>query len=312
MNARCMARRIHTKYVSSIAGLVVLALFPACSKDNPGSNSRGNAANAPVPVRLALVRTGDMREILMYTANIKALDEAVVYSRVPGKISEKRVEEGAAIRKGEAIALVDRDEVGMKFEPAPIEAPLSGLVGRIYVDLGTAVTPQTPVALVVNIAQVRAKLDIPEKYLSLLGTQLQAEVSVDAWPDHVFTGRVSKISPVVDQDTRTAPIEIMVGNPGARLKPGMFARVQIVLKENRAVTIVPREALMGRDEGMTAYVVRDKTARLLAVKTGIRKGSELEVLEGLSPGDMVVVMGQQRLRDGATVLVEANGTNGAR
>jgi len=290
---------------------MVLALLPACSKDDSGAAGRGNSADAPVPVRLAQVRTGDMRQTLMYTANIKALDEAVVYSRVPGKVSEKRVEEGMPVRKGEAILLVDRDEVGLKFEPAPVEAPLSGLVGRVYVDIGTAVTPQTPVALVVNVEQVRVKLDIPEKYLSLLSTQLLAEVSVDAWPDQIFTGRVSTISPVVDLDTRTAPIEAMVTNPGARLKPGMYARVQIVLKENRAATIVPREALIGRGEDLTTYVVREKTARLLAVKIGIRKGSELEVLEGLSPGDMVVVMGQQRLRDGAPVLVEANG-NGAR
>lgn len=307
MNAQCGVRREYTGYDAGIAGLVALVLLAGCSQERSGPGDGGRDADAAVPVRLAEVHAGEVRETLTYAANIKALDEAVVYSRVPGKISAKRVEEGTAVKRGETIMLVDRDEVGLTFEPAPVEAPLSGVVGRIYVDLGAAVSPQTPVALVANIDQVRARVDIPEKYISALNTQLLAEVSVDAWPDQVFTGRVFRISPVFDQDTRTAPLEIVVENPDGRLMPGMFARVEILLKASRQAAVVPREAIMGRGEDTTAYVVQGKTVRLRSVRIGLRRGSRLEVLEGLSQGDMVVVMGQQRLRDGSTVLLETDG-----
>ncbi|MCX7661604.1 MAG: hypothetical protein N2Z79_02840, partial [Candidatus Omnitrophica bacterium] len=89
-----------------------------------------------IPVKVARVKLEDIQEILEYTGNIKAEEEAVVYPKVIGKIIEKIKEDGSFVKKGEAIAYIDRDEVGLKFEKAPVESPLEGLVGRVYVDIG--------------------------------------------------------------------------------------------------------------------------------------------------------------------------------
>jgi multidrug resistance efflux pump len=119
-------------------------------------------------------------------------------------------EDGSPIKIGEVIAYIDRDEVGLKFEKAPVESPLSGTVGRIYVDIGSSVTAQTAIAYVVSMDNVKTNLNIPEIYLPKINVGQAAEVFIDAYPDEKFIGIVTKVSPVVDLDTRTAPVEITI------------------------------------------------------------------------------------------------------
>jgi multidrug efflux pump subunit AcrA (membrane-fusion protein) len=87
----------------------------------------------------------------------------------------------------------------------------------------------------------------------------------------------------------------------------MFAKVQLVLSERRNVPVIMKEAVMGKEPELYTYIVENNRAVLKNIKTGIRQGPRYEVTEGLKEGDMVVVMGQQRLRDGAEVVVEKEG-----
>lgn len=259
-----------------------------------------------IPVRVMEVRLQDIQTTLDYVGDILAQDEAKVYPKVSGKISEKIKEDGSPINKGEIIAYIDRDEVGFSYEKAPVESPLSGIVGRIYMDKGMSVNSQTPVALVVDMEKVKIKLDIPEKYLPKVSVDQIAQIGVDAYPDKTFTGKVTKISPVVDLETRTAPIEIIIPNEGYLLKPGMFARVQLVIEEHKGIPVILKEAVIGRSSNGYVYIVnRDKlTAHKRAVQLGIQKGGLVEVIEGLKERELVVIMGQQKLADGAGVIIE--------
>ena len=195
-------------------------------------------AQEAIPVTVSRVTLRDINESLQYVGDINAQDEAVVYPKVSGKIIEKVKVEGEPVNKGEVIAYIDRDETGFKFEKAPIESPLSGIVGRVYVDIGENVGVQTPVALVVNIDKVKIDLDIPEKYLPKVVLGQEAEITVDAYPQETFTGKVVKISPVVSLDNRSAPIEILLDNPQHHLKSGMFARVDLIIEKRPSVAVV--------------------------------------------------------------------------
>ncbi|HOW97800.1 MAG TPA: efflux RND transporter periplasmic adaptor subunit [Kiritimatiellia bacterium] len=281
--------------------LAVLLASTAGAQPPPGGGRE--AAGEPIPVRVMRVEPRDLQQALEYVGDIKARDEAVVYPTVTGKIAEKLKEDGARVRKDEALALVDRDEVGFKFEKAPVKSPLGGIVGRVYVDLGANVTPQTPVALVVNMDQAKINLDIPERYLPRLAPGQVALITVDAY-DGIFTGRVSKISPVVDLATRTAPVEILAPNRAHELKPGMFARARLLMEERKGILVVMKEAVLGMAPDQYVYVVEDDTARQRPVRLGLREAHEIEVLEGLTAGEAVVIVGQQRLRDGLPVAVE--------
>ncbi len=257
-----------------------------------------------IPVRVDKVKLQELDETLDYSGDIKAQDEAVIYPKVSGKIIEKVKEDGALINKGEAICYIDRDEVGLKFQKAPVESTLTGILGRVYVDIGENVTVNTPVALVVNADKVKIGLDIPEKYLPKITLGQQAEISVDSWPDEKFTGSVTKISPVIDLSTRTAPVEVTIQNKEYRLKSGMFAKVRLVIETRNNVPVILKEAVMGHDPDNYVFVVENKKAVLKKINLGIRQGPYFEVRQGLKESDLVVIMGQQMLADGAEVEPE--------
>lgn len=255
-----------------------------------------------IPVKAMKVELRDIYKALEYVGNIKAQDEVIVYPKVSGKVIEKLREDGSEVEKGDAIFYINRDEIGFKFENAPVESPLDGIVGRVYVDIGSSVTPQTPVALVVSMDKVKIDLSIPEKYIPQVLLGQNAAIIVDAYAEK-FKGVVTKISPVLDIDTRSAPAEITVDNKGHRLKSGMFARVSLIIDKSKAVPVVLKESIMGKAPDAYVYVIEGNKAILRNVKLGIRQDGYFEVKEGVKEGDLVVIMGQQRLKDGTSVKV---------
>lgn len=257
-----------------------------------------------IPVKVMKVKNQDIDIALEYVGNIKAQAEALVYPKISGKVSEKLKDDGVSVSKGDALVIVDRDEVGFKFEPAPVESPMDGVVGRLAVDIGTNVTPQTAVALVVDMEKVKIAFDIPEKYIPKVFMDQKARVTVDAYPDEEFTGKVTKISPVIDVGTRSAPVDITIDNQDHRLKSGMFAKVKLVVEKHEGVPVILREAVIGRDSTRYVYIVEENKAVLRQIRVGQRQGPDIEVLEGLEEGDAVVIMGQQRLQDGDSVEAE--------
>ena len=287
----------HGLLAAAVLSLVIMA---------PGCGRKAEEKKGVIPIRAMRVEPRSISRTLDYASNIEAWDRAEVFPKVSGKILEKLKEDGSPITKGETIAYIDRDEVGFKFEKAPVESPLSGIIGRVYVDRGTNVTPHTAVAVVVDIDRVKVHLDVPEKYLPQISIGQQARVRVEAYPNEVFTGTVTRISPVVETETRTAPIEISIDNNGHRLKPGMFASIQLVLETRKNVPSVMKEAVIGREPSTYVFVVNDGVAHMRDVTLGIGENDRIEVLKGLKAGDLVAVMGQERLHDGAAVSVEVD------
>ncbi len=285
------------KKIFILAGLVILTsgCVQQKAKEPPP---------AVIPVKVDKIKLQELHEILDYSGNIKAQDEAVIYPKVSGKIIEKVKQDGALINKGEVICYIDRDEVGLKFQKAPVESTLSGILGRVYVDIGENVTSGTPVALVLNSDQVKINLDIPEKYLPKITLGQQAQISVDSWPDEKFSGSVTKISPVIDLSTRTAPVEITAENKDYRLQSGMFAKVSLSIESRSNVPVILKEAIMGHAPDNYVFVVENKKAVLKKIELGIRQGPYFEVQQGLVDGDLVVIMGQQLLGDGVSVEPE--------
>ena len=208
------------------------------------------------------------------------------------------------------IAYIDRDEIGLKFEKAPVESPLTGTIGRIYVDKGSNVLPSTPIAMVINLEKVKIHLDIPEKFLPRLYLGQEAAMAVDAYPQDVFTGRVSQISPVVNLENRAAPIEIELGNPEGRLKSGMFARVSLITGKRDQVPVILKESVIGKEPDTHVYLIENNKAILKKIALGLRQGPYFEVLEGVKEGDLVVTVGQQRLYENAAVTVEIENGQG--
>lgn len=285
-----------------IAGMFFKRLFFNQPPQSPASFKRGSVEK--LTVKAGKVRREDLDFILFYSGSLKAKDEALVYPKVSGKLSAYLVSEGDRIEKDKTIALIDRDETGLKYELAKVDSPLSGVIGRTFLDRGAAVVSQaTAVALVVDMEQMIVRLNIPEQDLPYIKKGLIAELKVDAYPDEYFTGEVSKVSEVMDSQTRTLPAEIRIPNAKHRLKSGMYARIKIFAGKHSGALVIPQDGLVKEDNLTYVYTVEDAVAKKTKVKAGIYQENRVEILEGLKEGQRIIVFGHQGLKDGSEVNV---------
>ena len=212
------------------------------------------------------------------------------------------------------------DELRITLSNTRIASPVDGFVGKRYVDTGAFVGPNSPVASVVDIRTVRMVANLVEKDVKRVPVGTRAAVEVDAFPGETFTGRVSRVAPVFDPATRTAEMEIEVPNTGFRLKPGMYARVQLTVDTRADALTVPRAAVIdvnGRTgvfvaapaaagtTGSAAPTGGAMTAKFVPVQTGIRDGDAIEIRTGVDEGARVVTTGAGALKDGDRIVAAA-------
>jgi membrane fusion protein (multidrug efflux system) len=142
---------------------------------------------------------------------------------------------------------------------------------------------------------------VPEIFLGEVKDGQEVAIRLDAIPNRTFTGKIYAIDPVVDVNGRAIRLRAQVPNPDGALRPGLFARVTIVTDAREKALMVPEAAVMPEGTGKAVYVVDGGKARLTKVEIGRRVAGKVEITKGLDADDRVVVAGQMRLRDGATV-----------
>lgn len=205
------------------------------------------------------------------------------------------------------------EELKINLENTTIASPVNGFVARRLVDPGAFVGPNAPIVDVVDITRVRMVANIVEKDLRQVGVGDSARVEVDAFPGENFMGRIARVSPSLDPATRTAPIEIEIPNGDYRLKPGMYARVGVVIEQHANALVVPTNAVVDVGGTRGVYVNANGVAQFRPVKTGIENNERTEILDGVSEGEVVVTTGASALRNGdPVVLAGRGGRNGGR
>jgi RND family efflux transporter MFP subunit len=201
------------------------------------------------------------------------------------------------------------DELQINLGNTVITSPVNGFISRRLVDPGASVGQNAPIVEVVDISRVRLIANIVEKDLKQLQGGDTTRVQVDAFPGETFTGRIARVSPVLDQATRTAPIEIEIANPTYRLKPGMYARVGITLDTKKDALVVPANALVDLGGRRGVFMPLSETAVFRAVQVGTEQGDIVEILGGLTEGNEVITTGAGQLRDGDRIVI-AGGRGG--
>ncbi len=279
------------------------------------SGIKNNNVQVQEAVRIPAVKTvqvieGKVEDKISCVGNIAGQETVILMSKVPGRIDSFLVKEGDNVKKGDELVLIDRDIEGMKYEKASIKSPIDGIVVKKFLDRGCPVEPsvnpmmRVPVIMVANIDTVKVLVGISERYLGRLGKEAEAGIKVDAYPGETFPGEITRIAPLVDLATRTAEVEIRILNKEHRLKPGMFARVGLILEKKRNALIVPIKAVLNENERKFVFVVDDSIARKRYVETGIYQRDSVEIIEGLNTGEDVIVEGNYGLKDNANVLIK--------
>jgi multidrug resistance efflux pump len=192
-----------------------------------------------------------------------------------------------------------------------IRAPFDGYVQRRFVNLGQLVkgsgTP-VPVMTVVRIDPLRVTGEIPEKMVPWIAVGQPVEVHVDAYPDKVIAGKMSRISPAVNSATRAFPFEALVPNDGALLKPGTFARLSVRTNKADRVLTLPYAALQYRYGVNRVFVVNGNRLVAKELKVGERLGDRIEIVSGVSAGEPVAITDVDKLVDGLKVSAAGNKT----
>lgn len=196
-------------------------------------------------------------------------------------------------------------EVRARLDKMTIQAPFEGVAGLRQVSPGAYVKAGQDIARLEGIGTLKADFRVPEVFLRKIRTNQAVQITVDAFPGESFRGAIYAIEPSVDEQTRTVLLRANIPNPGVRLKPGMFARVTLVLEVRDNALIVPEQALVPRGGERFVFRVVDGKALQAKVETGLRRPGEVEILQGLQAGEQIVVDGQLRLQDKSPVTVLA-------
>ena len=177
-------------------------------------------------------------------------------------------------------------------ELVPIRSPIDGVVLSRSLSVGSVVNTGTEAYLISDLSTVWVTASANEKDISLLHNGAAADVTTQGFPDVAFTGRVGQIGNELDPQTRTVPVRIVLPNPGQRLRPGMFAAAHIAGSAARTAVFIPEDALQNINGNQVVFLTTDGvTFHPQVVQLGTHSKGRAEIVQGLKPGDRIVVKG---------------------
>jgi membrane fusion protein, multidrug efflux system len=194
-------------------------------------------------------------------------------------------------------------ELRINLQNTQVSSPVDGFVGKRTVDPGAMVNTNTAILSVVDISRLRLVANVVEKDLRLVSAGDVAVVEVDAYPGEKFNGKIARVSPVLDPATRTAAMEVEIPNSDYKLKPGMYARVNLTIEEHESALVIPKTAVIDYQSQRGVWVPnQDERAKFVPLKLGIENSEQIEVLGGLEEGAKFVNNGAGAVRNNDQLL----------
>ncbi len=272
-------------------------------------------SGAPVAAGDLLIEldsTADRAELRRLQANQRLtkieLDRAV---RLATKaFASKSDLDAAQARVDQANAAVDLQRAMVSKKS--ITAPFAGSLGIREVDLGEFLPPGSKIVPLQDLDTLFLDFTLPENQMVGVQTGFTVEVSVDAYPERAFTGVITAINPKVEENSRNLKLRATLQNSDHALRPGMFARVALLIGPPQPVLTLPATAITYTTYGDTVFLMQSRTNKGGAdelfvsrrpVQTGETRDSRVQIISGLAENDQVASAGQVRLREGITVLV---------
>ncbi len=288
---------------SEVTGLIQRIRFEEGAKVKKGEalvNIESGVQRAEVAVRTAEI---EVRKAQL--ENIQQLYDRALRLSETKNIPEARVEELAAelkaakalVHSSEAVLQVARQQLVKRL----VVAPFSGQLGIRRVSPGTLIEPNDPIITLDDVSVVKLDFQIPERNLSNVRVGQEITARTDAFPDRIFFGTVVSIDTRVDSVTRAVGVRAAISNHDGALKPGIFLLVELGIDERSDAVLIPEQAVVSDGTANYVYVVTDGEAIRRPIVLGERLPGEVEILEGVTSGEAVIIGGVQKVRDGAKV-----------
>lgn len=202
-----------------------------------------------------------------------------------------------------AVIAAERLQLEDLLSKKEVKAPFTGTITQELTEEGEWVEKGTGIVFLVDLSKVRILAELPEKYVALIQPQSPAIISFDALPGEMFRGTVHALIPEGDRLSRIFPLEVHVANPHLKIKEGMLARVSFEAGLSRRVLMVTQDAILRKGPQISLFVVKDGKAVKALVTTGKTKKNMIEITGSLKENDVVVIRGNERLRNGQSVQV---------
>jgi membrane fusion protein (multidrug efflux system) len=300
--------RLHTTIAAEVAGRIT-----GIAVDEGVSVKKGATVIEIDPERRRLELDAGRAQLSQAQANYtnaRRQTERIRKLRDQNVSSDQKLEESeTALTLARSRVDAERAALGVTertLADASVKAPFAGMIARRSVQLGEFVQPGKPLVELVALDPLEVVFSLTELDTERVRMGQKIEVSVGAFPDRVFQGEVSFISPTVDPATRTLRIKAEIDNDEGHLRPGLFTRVSLGVAPRSGVVMVPEEALIQRSEGAVLFKIgAEERVKRVAVTTGVRDAGRVEVRGDVAPGDRVVRRGHGGLVDGAQVAVRA-------
>jgi membrane fusion protein (multidrug efflux system) len=194
-----------------------------------------------------------------------------------------------------------------KLAKTEIKAPFAGIIGLRVMSVGDYVKEGADIVNLEAIDPLKVDFRVPEIYMRQVQVGQALEVALDALPGKTYEGKVFAINPLVDATGRSIVIRALVKNADTALRPGMFARVRLITRDQQDALVVPEQAIVPQGDEKFVFRIVDGKALRTRVTVGQRRDGKAEIVSGLAAGDTVVSAGQLKLRDGVAVAVAGNG-----
>lgn len=244
----------------------------------------------------------------VYRAELAEAEANLALSKTNYQRMKELADEGIVARQSydEALSRLSADQAKLdlaraKLAKTQIAAPFSGFLGLRKIALGDYVNPGQDLVNLENTDPIKVEFRVAEIHLAQLRLEQKIRVAVDAFPGRVFDGEIYAIDPRVDDSGRSVFIRAEVPNEKGTLKPGLFARVSIVVGRRTKAILVPEQAIVPQGSALFVFRAENGAARMSEVKTGLRQNGFVEIIQGLSRKDAVVAAGQMKIRDGSPI-----------
>ncbi|GHV48030.1 membrane protein [Spirochaetia bacterium] len=297
--------------------LLGIVLLSGCERLGIGNKAGANGTEAAAPVvpvfavNTSNAAQGQIRDYLALSGDIIAGSTVDAYTDVAiGKVNRLYVAVGDRVSRGDPVVAIDPSRPGMTYVASVVRAPISGTIVALPAQLGMTVGQSVPLARISSSSALEIRLYVAERFISRINLNQPCEITLDAYPGEIFRGAIREISPTVDPSSRTMEVRVNVDNTGSRLKTGMFAKVRIITEQKENIVKIPAGALVRRfGENYVFAVANDPNnpgvavARQKTITPGIEIDGVLEVEQGLSPNEEIIIKGQTLLEDGSHINI---------
>ncbi len=215
-------------------------------------------------------------------------------------ISDAEFEEiKAALQVAQAMA----QAADIRLAQHRITAPFDGIIGLREASPGAWLKAGNRITTLDSGQPMEVLLTVPERFSQSIVPGIPIEAQSDAFPDELFKGEITSIDARVDSSSRNLRLKAVLENSNRKMRPGQFLSIRIILEPHLAL-VIPEEAVITTGHTQNVFIVIDNKAQRRRIETGQRHAGSIEVLHGLSEQDAVIINGQNRLRDGASVKVQ--------